>query len=81
MCEGILLIRCSEKFLKNDRNTTLPESLSNKTAGPLQIFTGDLFINLLELSMVFDPIKKSRENVYISLKTKSKNQVTYLLEN
>ena len=35
-------------------------------------FTGDCFSGLLELSMV----KKSNENVYISLKAKSKHQVT-----
>ena len=27
--------------------------------------------------MVFGPVKKSSENVYISLKTKSKHQFTY----
>ena len=50
----------------------------NKGAGPQQIFTGDCFSNLLELSMVFGPVKNSSENVHISLKTKSKHQVTYL---
>ena len=56
--------------------TSAPESLFNKAAGPQQIFTGDCFSNLLELSMVFGPVKKSRENVHIFLKTKSKHQVT-----
>ena len=28
--------------------------------------------------MVFGPVKKSSENVHVSLKTKSKHQVTYL---
>ena len=32
---------------------------------------------LQQLSMVFGPVKKSSENVYISLKTKSKHQFTY----
>ena len=74
---------CSLKqvFCKTSRKfqeTTSPESLFNKAAGPQQIFTGDCFSNLLELSMVFGPVKKSSENVHISLKTKSKHQVTYL---
>ena len=81
MCEGILKNRCSEKFRKNYRKITAPESHFNKAASPQQTFIGDCFINLLELSMVFGPVKKSSENVYISLKTKSKHQVTYLLEN
>ena len=46
-----------------------------------KILTGDCFSDLLELSMVFDPVKKSIENVYISLKTKCKHQVTYFLKN
>ena len=54
----------------------MPESPFKNAAGPQQIFTGDCFSNLLELSMVFDPVKKSGENVHISLKTKSKHQVT-----
>ena len=58
-----------------------PDSRFNKVAGPQQIFKGDCFSNLLELSMVFGPVKKSSENVHISLKTKSKHQVTELLEN
>ena len=63
------------------QETREPESLFNKVAGPQQIFKGDCFSNLLELSMVFGPVKKSSENVHISLKTKSKHQVTELLEN
>ena len=55
----------------------MPESPFKNAAGPQQIFTGDCFSNLLELSMVFDPVKKSGENVHISLKTKSKHQVNY----
>ena len=47
------------------QETTSPESLFNKAAGPQQIFTGDCFRNLLKLSMVFGPLKKSSENVYI----------------
>ena len=31
---------------------------------------------MAELSMVFGPVKKSVKNVYISLSTKSKHQVT-----
>ena len=50
----------------------------NKAAGPKQIFTGDCFSTLLELSIVFGPVKKSSENVHISLRTKSKYHVTYL---
>ena len=46
----------------------------NKAAGPQQIFTGDCFSNLLKLSMVFGPVKKSIENVHISLKPKSKHK-------
>ena len=36
-----------------------------------KFLTGDCVSNLIELSMVFGPVKKYRENVYISLKTKS----------
>ena len=60
------------------QETTAPESLFNKAAGPQQILTGECSSNLLELSMVFGPAKKSGENVDISLKTKSKHQLTYL---
>ena len=66
------------KISQKLQETTAPESLFNKGADPQQIFTGDCFSNLLELSMVFGPVKKSSENVHISLKTKSKYQVTYL---
>ena len=65
-------------FSRKLQETTAPESLFSNAAGPQQIFTGDCFSNLLELSMVFGPVKKSSENVHISLKTKSKHQVTYL---
>ena len=63
---------------KKLEETSAPESLFNKAAGPQQILTGECFSNLLELSMVFGPAKKSGENVDISLKTKSKHQLTYL---
>ena len=66
------------KISRKLQEATALESLFNKAAGPQQIFTGDCFSNLLELSMVFGPVKKSSENVHISLKTKSKHQVTYL---
>ena len=66
------------KISQKLQETTSPESLFNKTAVPQQIFTGDCFSNLLELSMVFGTVKKSSENVHVSPKTKSKHQVTYL---
>ena len=47
-----------------------------KLQGNNKLFTGDCFSNLLELSVLFGPIKKSSENVYFSLKTESKHQVT-----
>ena len=56
----------------------MPESPFKNAAGPQQIFTGDCFSNLLELSMVFGAVKNYSENLHISLKTKSKHQVTYL---
>ena len=40
--------------------------------------TGDCFSNSLKLSMIFGPAKKSSENLYISLKAKSKHQLTFL---
>ena len=69
---------CSSKQVisRKFQETTASESLFNKAAGPQQIFTGDCFSNLLKLSMVFGSVKKSSENVYISLKTNSKHQVT-----
>ena len=75
---------CARVFFKTDvlkiwqkrRKTTAPGSLLNNAADPQQIFTGDCFSNLLEFSMVFGQVKKYNENVYISLKTKSKHQVT-----
>ena len=74
--QGCSLKEVPWKISRKLQETTAPESLFNKVAGPQQIFTGDCFSNLLELSMVFDPVKKSGENVHISLKTKSKHQVT-----
>ena len=67
---------CSSKQVisRKLQETTASESLFNKAAGPQQIFTGDCFSNLLKLSMVFGPVKKSIENVHISLKPKSKHK-------
>ena len=76
--QGCSLKQVFWKISRKLQETSAPESLFNKAAGPQQIFTGDCFSNLLELSMVFGPVKKSSENVHISLKTKSKYQVTYL---
>ena len=76
--QGCSLKQVFWKISRKLQETSAPESLFNKAAGPQQIFTGDCFSNLLELSMVFGPVKKSSENVHISLKTKSKHQVTYL---
>ena len=53
----------------------LQENNCAVAAGPQQTFTRDCFSNLLKLSMVFGPVKKSSENVYVFLKTKSKHQV------
>ena len=69
---------CSEKFPKNYWKQLSRSLFLLKAADPQQVFTGDCFSNLLERSMVFGPVKKSSENVHISLKTKSKHQVTYL---
>ena len=63
------------KISRKLQETSAPESLFNKAAALQQIFTGDCFRNLLELSMVFGPVKKSSVNVHISPKTKSKHQV------
>ena len=76
--QGCSLKQVFWKFSLKLQETTAPESLFNNGAGPQQIFTGDYFSNLLELLMVLGPVKKSSENVHISLKTKSKHQVTYL---
>ena len=78
-CETCSKLKLSkvEIFRENYRKTNAPESLFNKAASPQQFFTGDLFRNQLELSMVFGPVKKSCENVCISLKTKSKHEDTY----
>ena len=75
--QGCSLKQVFWKISRKLQETSAPESLFNKAAGPQQIFTGGCFSNLLELSMVFGPVKKSSENVHISLKTKSKHQVTY----
>ena len=61
------------KIFRNLQETTAPEPSFNKVAALQQIFTGDCFSNLLKLSMVFGPVKKSSENVYISQKTRSIN--------
>ena len=66
------------KIFPKIKETTGPESLFNNAAGPQRIFTGDCFSNLLELSMVFDPVKNSSEDVHISLKAKAKHQVACL---
>ena len=76
--QGCFLKQVFWKISLKLQETTSLESFFNKAAGLQQIFTGDCFRNLLELSMVFDPVKKSSENVHISQKTKSKHQVTYL---
>ena len=71
--QGCSLKQVFQKNPKKLQETTAPEPFFNKAAGPKQIFTGDCFRNLLKLSMVFGPLKKSSENVYISLKGKSKH--------
>ena len=76
--QGCSLKQVFWKISRKLQETSAPESLFNKAAGPQQIFTGDCFSNLLELSMVFGPVKKSSENVHISLKTKFKHRFTYL---
>ena len=78
---GDFLSRCSEKNWKNYRKTTAPKYLFNRAAGPQIFFTGDCFSNFLKRLMIFGPVKKSSENVHSSLKTKSKHQITELLEN
>ena len=64
------------KFCKNYKKKTAPESFFNKKdlQAHNEFFTGDFFSNFLELSMVFGPVKKSSGNIYISLKTKSKQK-------
>ena len=76
--QGCSLKQVFWKFSQKLQETTAPESLFNNAAGPQQIFTEDCFSNLLELSMVLGPVKKSSENLHVSLKAKSKQQVTYL---
>ena len=60
--------RSLKQVFQKLQETSEPESLFNKVARPQQIFKEDCFSNLLELSMVFGPVKKSDKNVYISLK-------------
>ena len=70
----------SEKFRKTYRKTTVMESLFNKAAGPQQIFYRRL---VQQLAQTFNGIwsrTKYSKNVYISLKTKSKQQITYSKE-
>ena len=74
--QGCSLKQVFWKFFRKLQETTAPESLFNNGAAPQQIFTGDCFSNLLELLMVLGPVKKSSENVHISLKSTSKHQVT-----
>ena len=76
--QGCSLKQVFQKNPKKLQETTAPEPFFNKAAGPKQIFTGDCFNTLLELSIVFGPVKKCSENVHISLRTKSKYHVTYL---
>ena len=76
--QGFSLKQVLWRFSQKLQETTAPESLFNNAAGPQQIFTGDCFSNLLKLSMVFGPVKNSSEDVHISLKAKSKHQVTCL---
>ena len=54
--------RYSEKFHKNYTKTTAPKSLFDKAAGLYQIFVGDCFSNLIELSMVFGPVVTYSKN-------------------
>ena len=75
--QGCSLKQVFWKISRKLQETSAPESLFNKAAGPKQILTGDCFSNFLELSMVFGLVKKSCKNVHISLKIKSKHQVTY----
>ena len=76
--QGCSLKEVFWKISRKLQETTAPESFFNKAAGPQQIFTKDCSSSLHKLSMVFDPVKKSSENVHVSLKTKSKQQVIYL---
>ena len=65
--QGCSLKHVFWKISQKLQETTAPETLFNKDAGPQQILIGDCFTNLLELSMVFEPVKKSSENAHISL--------------
>ena len=55
--QGCSLKQVFWKISRKLQETSAPESLFNKAAGSQQIFTGDWFSNLLELSMVFGPVK------------------------
>ena len=81
MCKNVFFKSSVLKnFTNNYRKKTVPESLFNKFPGPQQIFYRRL---LQQLARTFNGIwssKKYSENVYISLKTKSKHQVTYSKE-
>ena len=68
------------KISRKLQGTNAPESFFNKAAGPQQIFTWECFNNLLEHSMVFGPLKKSSENVHISLKPKLTKSLTWKLK-
>ena len=57
-----MLWKISQKL----QETTAPESLFNKAAGPQQIFTGNCFSNFLKVSVVFGLVKKSSEYVHCS---------------
>ena len=61
--QGCSLKQVFCKISRKLQETTSPESLFNKAAGPQQIFTGDCFSNFLELSMVYGLVKKSSEYV------------------
>ena len=71
MYEGVL-----KKFAKITGKQLRCSVFLTKLQANSKFFTGDGFSNLPELSMVFGRVKKSSENVHISLKTKSKHQAT-----
>ena len=58
----------------------MPASLFNKAASPQQFFYRRLFQHLARTFNGISSKKKCSENVYNSLKTKSKHQVTYSKE-
>ena len=76
--KGCSLKQVFWKISRKLQEAAAPESLFNKAPGPQQNFTGGCYSNLLELSIVFGPVKKTSENVDVALKTKSKHQVIYL---